>query len=387
MNSILLTNSGINKTSGGGVVSYNLMEALRESTDLKYIMCNQKQPDNKINNTKCYTINPNDWGYQFNPDKNMYFFPTPFFQDYMAFHLLDKATKIDLVLEYGCPFGLVTEEIKREWNSIVISDLPPHDINLSKQEHELHGVNYPYPHLTNKELWGLYSRALRFSNLVITHSKKSAEYIKEKAKLKQSPFVIPHGCQIPTEIPPYPSTFVPSYLGAMGLDKGIVYLVKAWSDIKSDLTLLIGGAESTSFKVHDNIKHRFKTVGRVENITDFYKQVSVGVYPSITEGFGIPCLETMAHGRPVIVSEGAGVSEIVESGKNGFVVPIRDVDAIKKYLQIFIDNPEQIKKMGLEARRTAENYSWQIIKQKYKDLFKKFSDRSEELKSSKLTIS
>ena len=100
-------------------------------------------------------------------------------------------------------------------------------------------------------------------------------------------------------------------------------------------------------------------MGRVENVSDFYNSISVYCQPSVTEGFGLPCLEAMAHGRPVIVSEGAGVSELVKDGVEGYVVPIRDAGAIAERIDWLRRKPEKVKEMGEKARLKAEKYTWE----------------------------
>ena len=76
----------------------------------------------------------------------------------------------------------------------------------------------------------------------------------------------------------------------------------------------------------------------VDNVGKMYNSCSVYVQPSVTEGFGIPVLEAMAYARPVIVTEGAGVYELVDDGKEGFVVPIRNPDVIKESRKILVEN-------------------------------------------------
>jgi glycosyltransferase involved in cell wall biosynthesis len=101
-----------------------------------------------------------------------------------------------------------------------------------------------------------------------------------------------------------------------------------------------------------------------------YDECSVYVQPSVTESFGIPVLEAMAHSRPVIVTNGAGVSELVEDGKEGFVVPIRSASAIAEKIQYFFENPQEIKRMGRNARAKAEKYTWARVENKYRNLIK-----------------
>ena len=361
-NSIFITNSGIDKFSGGGIVSYNIVEVLKSCTELRYILSKQKFPDNRYNGVEAYTINPKHYGYK---DSD------PFFEDYIAFHLLQKIPT-ELVVTYGCPMGLAVEECKREFFCKVVCDLAPHNIEISKEEHIKFTGGYPFPHLTDNNIWGLYSRHLRFADRVVVHSNKSADYIKNKAKLNIEPDVIPHGCHLPEIIPDYPEKIVPGYMGAIGHDKGIVYLINAWLNMPhdSDTKMVIAGREAEDFKLQ-NEEHMkfFNPIGHIEKLSDFYKKINIYIQPSVTEGFGITTLEAMAHGRPVIVGEGAGVSELVENGKNGFVVPIRNIKAIKEKIQYFKDNPEEIKKIGKNARQTAEKYTWDIINKRYTKLF------------------
>ena len=110
-------------------------------------------------------------------------------------------------------------------------------------------------------------------------------------------------------------------------------------------------------------------------LADFYKQISVYIQPSVIEGFGITPLEAMAFYRPVIVAEGAGVSELITDGKDGFVVPSRDIKAIEDKLTFFKENPNEIDRMGRNARKTAEKYTWEIIKKQYREVCESLTSR------------
>jgi glycosyltransferase involved in cell wall biosynthesis len=82
------------------------------------------------------------------------------------------------------------------------------------------------------------------------------------------------------------------------------------------------------------------------------------VLPSLEDGFGLVALEAMAAGRPVIVSEHAGVKDVVREGRDGFVVPIRSPDAIAEKLQWLHDHPAERQAMGRAAREQALRYPW-----------------------------
>jgi len=229
--------------------------------------------------------------------------------------------------------------------------------------------SYPFPHLTNQFLWKLYSKHLRYADKVIVHSHSSAKYLEKAARLKETPTVIPHGCYLPSDYTPYPSEITAGYFGALGLDKGIIYMINAWIKGNYPNKLIMGGRDAKSFKLETDME-KFFILGAVDDVADFYSKISFYIQPSVIEGFGITPLEAMAFGRPVIVAEGAGMCELVTDGKDGFVVPIRDVQAIKDKIDYFFDNPDEIAKMGKEARKTAEKYTWDKIRKQYITVYK-----------------
>lgn len=84
-------------------------------------------------------------------------------------------------------------------------------------------------------------------------------------------------------------------------------------------------------------------------------EASVYVLPSYyREGVPRSTQEAMAMGRPVITTDAPGCRDTVIEGKNGFLVPKRDVDALVVAMERFIDNPELIEVMGQSSRRLAE---------------------------------
>jgi len=361
LNSILLTNSGVNQFTGGGIVSFNLLKAMQEITDVKLILSNQHFKDGKYfapEEIPAYCIDPGQYRYY-----------DPFFMDYMASALLPDEP-IELVQTYACPFGETIEKLKTKYLAKIVADIAPHNIETSMQEHIKWQGSYPYPHLTNQFLWKLYSKHLRLADKVIVHSHSSAEYLEKAAELECRPTVIPHGCYLAHPCyETYPNTITPGYFGALGIDKGIIYMINAWLNCKYPSKLIMGGRDAEGFKLEANMD-KFHIIGAVKNIADFYSKISFYIQPSVVEGFGITPLEAMAFNRPVIVAEGAGMCELVTDGKDGFVVPIRDIEAIKDKIGYFFDNPDEIQRMGKEARKTAEKYTWDKIRKQYITIYK-----------------
>jgi glycosyltransferase involved in cell wall biosynthesis len=73
---------------------------------------------------------------------------------------------------------------------------------------------------------------------------------------------------------------------------------------------------------------------------------SVYVLPSYREGTPRSVLEAMAMGRPVITTDTAGCRETVVDGKNGFLVPVGDSEALYRAMKRFVDEPKLIGPMG-----------------------------------------
>jgi len=338
------------------------MEALKSCSELKTIFSSQVFPENMFDGVQAFSALPQSYGYEQ---------ATPFFMDsFISNYLPDEP--IDLAQTYACPFPCTVEKLKYKYNTKIVADLAPHNIAVSKEEHIKLQGSYPFPHLTNPTLLKMYLRHLRLADKVVVHSHSSAEYIMKEADLKEKPLVIPHGTYIPEKIVSLPDDFALGYFGMLGIDKGINYLFDAWLSLyaeggpfKKNHKLWIGGGMGGHMEVKPELQPIFNFVGQIPNISDFYNNISVYIQPSIQDGFGITPLEAMAHGRPAIISDGAGVSELITNGKNGFVVPMRNSKAIADKIQYFYENESEINRMGVEARKTAEKYSWDIIKKEY----------------------
>lgn len=83
-------------------------------------------------------------------------------------------------------------------------------------------------------------------------------------------------------------------------------------------------------------------------------QASVYVLPSYREGVPRSTQEAMAMARPVITTDVPGCRETVVDGENGFLVPVRNVQALAEKMMMFIERPELIESMGKQSRRLAE---------------------------------
>jgi glycosyltransferase involved in cell wall biosynthesis len=94
--------------------------------------------------------------------------------------------------------------------------------------------------------------------------------------------------------------------------------------------------------------------GQVSDVCRWLAQTSVYVLPSYREGVPRSTQEAMAMARPVITTDAPGCRETVIDGKNGFLVPVRDADALAAAMERFIMQPDLIEMMGQVSRKIAE---------------------------------
>jgi glycosyltransferase involved in cell wall biosynthesis len=149
------------------------------------------------------------------------------------------------------------------------------------------------------------------------------------------------------------------FVGQMILRKGTQYLLEAFSELnlKNSELVLKGRIQREMSSIVEKYRvQNIKFVNWVDNLTELYNSASVFVFPSIEEGSALVNYEAMACGVPVITTYNSG--SLVRDGKDGFVIPIRDVEAIKEKILYFYEKPGEVERMGNSARKRIEKYTW-----------------------------
>ncbi|RTZ42332.1 glycosyltransferase family 1 protein [Candidimonas sp. SYP-B2681] len=95
--------------------------------------------------------------------------------------------------------------------------------------------------------------------------------------------------------------------------------------------------------------------GRLSDVRPAIAACNVYVLPSYREGTPRTVLEAMAMGRAVITTDAPGCRETVIDGANGFLVPVRSVDALAAAMQRFLNEPALARRMGAKSREVAED--------------------------------
>jgi L-malate glycosyltransferase len=152
---------------------------------------------------------------------------------------------------------------------------------------------------------------------------------------------------------------------------GIEYLIKSFSVLKEKYTdknlklLLVGGGslENKFNQMIDELSISDSSIitGQVpfNKVAEYHNQLSIAVYVSKVESFGVSILESSACEKPVVVSDVGGLPEVVENDVTGFIVKANDTEATTNAIEKLIQNGELREKYGVAGRiRVRNKFDW-----------------------------
>ena len=108
-----------------------------------------------------------------------------------------------------------------------------------------------------------------------------------------------------------------------------------------------------------------KVLGQVEDMNALMHTVDLVVLPSYREGVPRGLIEAAAMGLPIVTTDAPGCREIVDDGVNGFLVPVKDEQALARKIGYLLENPEVCQRFGTAGRqKVLEEFDEQIVFQK-----------------------
>jgi len=185
------------------------------------------------------------------------------------------------------------------------------------------------------------------------------------------------------------------YAGSLSVRKGIHYLVKAFvaANIENSQLCLVGGSTSDTPHLLTDADERVKLIGHVpqSQLADYYRNSNVFVMASIEEGMAMVQLQAIASGLPLICTTNTGGEDLlrmsgvepvelemdIQEYPAGYVVPVRNSEAIAFCLKILSNHPEILKakrEAALGIRDAGMGLNWSSYAQRaiaaYEDLHK-----------------
>lgn len=155
------------------------------------------------------------------------------------------------------------------------------------------------------------------------------------------------------------------HVGTLQPRKNLLVLLEALAQIKRpDLLLVFIGGKGWYY---DEIFARVKALNLAEQVRFtgyvadetlplWYNAATIFVFPSVYEGFGMPVLEAIACGTPVIAAETSSIPEVVGSAARLFAP--HDVSALAEHIETMLDNPGDMAAMRAHGLEQARHFSW-----------------------------
>lgn len=191
------------------------------------------------------------------------------------------------------------------------------------------------------------------------------------------------------------------YAGRISPHKNVVRMIEAFSALKAelekdqlipDLKLIIigddlsGNPDLRRTVVRSGVQNDVRFLGfiPIEFLRIFYDEAKIFVFPSLYEGFGLPPLEAMAHGTPVITSNVSSLPEVV--GNAAVLVNPENVFEIKRALYRVLTDPPLRDRMKERGYKQAMRFSWETSVRRVLDVYCEIAENKRVAASSKAAV-
>jgi len=315
--------------------------------------------------------------------KNIYFWAINRRNKNFSVKVGKLATKEAKILWSGMDGSLEAFSIaKQKGVKCILDQFIGHPISLNKVLDE-EGKNWP-------ELKGLITKEkippekierlvkeIELANLIVAGSEFVKKTLIENGVSENKIAVIPYGADIKI-FSPQPNKnksgfFNLLFVGNISVRKGCHYLLEAIKQLnRQNIKLtMIGEMEDKYFL--ERYKNYFNWMPAVPHhqLPYYFNQADIYIYPSLFEGSSLSIYEALASGLPVIATENSG--SIIRDKKDGFIIPIRDIKAVKEKILFLYNNTEGRQKMAKNARQQAKNYTWEVYHKKVIQLINNIS--------------
>ena len=164
-------------------------------------------------------------------------------------------------------------------------------------------------------------------------------------------------------LPPYIA-----FAGTIEPRKDVPTLVRAFARltaVRPELRLVLAGADGWGAAaardaiMHSGVATRIVRPGYLDNATTaaLFRRAEAVAYPSLEEGFGLPALEALACGTPLVTTNGSALPEVV--GDAAVLVPPGDTDALAAGLRSVLDDPALAARLRAAGPARAALFTWE----------------------------
>ncbi len=174
------------------------------------------------------------------------------------------------------------------------------------------------------------------------------------------------------------------FVGTLRRKKNLRALLEVFKELeepyRSEYVLVLAGIRTTVWPEFEELVRAKELEGRVflpgyvtdDDLVAFYRLASAVIYPSLFEGFGLPPLEAMACGTPVITSSGGAIPEVV--GDAALTFPPDEPDALRDAIVRLLSDDALAAKLRRKGERHVKKFTWERAAERYLALYRELAE-------------
>ncbi|ENM4796678.1 glycosyltransferase, partial [Campylobacter upsaliensis] len=256
----------------------------------------------------------------------------------------------------------------KEADVIIYNNIPHYALFKNKNTHYLY-----LSHIMRKK----YSSKFNYFDFIITINQEQKALLEKHHK---------NVIYIPNFLPKMPDVItnhqqkVVLFLGRFSKEKGVLRLIDIWKKVQEEAKcrewnlVFVGDGvlkEAMQDKINKlNLNDTIIIKGFTNDVEKEYLSASIYAMSSYSEGFGMVLIESASYALPSVAFDIAGLSDIIENEKSGFLIEDGNLQEFAKKLQLLMRDENLRKTMGENAKiHTKKHFSKELVLQKWQDLF------------------
>lgn len=162
-------------------------------------------------------------------------------------------------------------------------------------------------------------------------------------------------------------------VGELNKNKNHEVIIKAISRLENIEYVLCGKGPMESYlkqlSKDFGINERIHFLGYRNDMTEIYKTADLFVFPSFREGLSLSLIEAMASGLPVVCSDIRGNIDLIEEGKNGYLVKADDIEGFRNAINKVINSKKNSKEFGNANAEKVKKYALENVLEDMKEIY------------------
>jgi glycosyltransferase involved in cell wall biosynthesis len=256
----------------------------------------------------------------------------------------------------------------------VLFQLHPHPSSVRRiLEQEL--ADHPDCAASLRKEWELALPAEDFDRLVaesrmaknfLVASSFTRQTLIENGAVPEAIRVVPYGVDLERFSPPDHRAAISGplrllFVGTINQRKGIKYLLEALRLLgRAPVELMVCGRVVDDLSLFEPFRQQVTVRPSVSfaELVDAYRRADLFVFPSVAEGFAQVLLEALASGLPILSTTHTAAPDLIEEGREGFVVEPRHPDRVAARIEWALGHRRELRDMKFAARQRAEQFTW-----------------------------